>query len=273
MSISSATSSYFAPVLKDPFTVDYDQINARAQKVARVGLAVLLVFPLIHWYVPVHLINAVSWVVTGLYLAVLYGKPQLEVAWSARAADENAVTEYLDADKPDERARERIAYSVRAAELYLLRAGDPNKKDEKGKFLVESNAPSEKLMIRHGFDLSTCRFDLACRNIRKLVKESVLKVEDLAPKMFTRDEQSQLWLRSEDNCRWLKEHGHDVNVRGKYGLTPLHVECWASQPDFGRIQLLLELGADPYIRNWLFRNAWGVTENPEVHALLDKYKK
>ena len=72
--------------------------------------------------------------------------------------------------------------------------------------------------------------------------------------------------------RLLLEAGVDVNGQNKHGLTALHYACYSSNLKVA--ELLLERGADPYLR-CPFGDAWGsakkAVRKEELLALLARY--
>lgn len=66
----------------------------------------------------------------------------------------------------------------------------------------------------------------------------------------------------------LLQYGADLNARDVYDLTPLHVACQASTTNSFPADFLLELGADPTLRDFRGLTAVDFTTNTELQRLM-----
>jgi hypothetical protein len=224
----------------DVYEVDQALLDARVHKIAQYAIA-YLVTAFIVVVITAQLQNS------RLFTIAAYGMPfsilpmiffpMIDSAVAEKTADIAAVNAYLTVDKPSAGATRRIQSHIRAAELYVAKGGDVNKRNAFKAHLLshllnrECDYPDRfkvfKLLIDKGADiLATTQvvitnFDLAVSNpdpafLEYLVKQKKVKKEDVEADQFNH------WLNigHPKSALLLKELGLDINIQ-KNGKTAL----------------------------------------------------
>lgn len=242
--VADAWLSVFPPAVKqDTYEVDQALLDARVQKIAQYAIAYLVTAFLVV-VITARLQNSRLFTIAayGMPLSILpmIFFPLIDSAIAETAADMAAVNEYLTVDKPPPAATRRIQSHLRAAELYVAKGGDVNKRNTLRTHLLsyllnrECNFPDRfkvfKLLMDNGAHILavtqviTTNFDLAVSNpdpafLEYLVKQKKVKKEDVEADQFNH------WLNigHTKSALLLKELGLDINVQrnGKTALQTL----------------------------------------------------
>lgn len=186
----------------------------------------------------------------------------LESQRANRAADRNAVQEYMRNEPHSQLATLRIHRSVKAAQMLISKNANLNKPDDKGeRLLAIADVPVVKILIKGGADVT---LPLINENSSDSAKESqgfkdsigegkvtyfhhavsaekvdwlraIFECKNILPTDFTPDQQFSLWVHvgTREGASLLKKHGFDPNVRNSRGEVPLdRIRCMICSMNF-----------------------------------------
>ncbi len=216
-----------SPALKQHgCAIDYDLVASRVMFAAFAALGIVVAGAVVSAIFPA----VGGFMILGAPAAYLL--PAVDGWLSERAADRNAVNEYIQQIFPSKEATSRIQTSVSAAKLLVHEKANLNKLNADGESLLTGirDAGILEILIDGGIDIKA-KLQSDRKYFERLLKyddrlpcaEVILKTHNLQPTDLSVEEQQLLWLSvgSSQAANLLKQYGFDVNIQKEDGYTAL----------------------------------------------------
>lgn len=280
------------PVKKGKLSYEVDFIPLIG-RIALLGLGTAAAFYFTPYFVSYSITPLIARIITGLFASCTALLPICDIWRAKKENDLRAVAEYLTLTIPSRQATARIVSSIHATRLLIeYDTNNPDRRildkpNEKGQLLLTSCKEQHSEIFTALIDAGANFLKDSCLKSNGFLHAAQYKTPFCFNHIFEKnelivlepDQQIDMWcsVKNKEMAQVLKQKRFDPNITDKNGNTPL-MYLALSQISKSRfvyydqqklqVEILLEIGANPTLKNNDGRTAFDLCNNGELDDIL-----